>query len=146
MIQKTNKTAIAFAFLWLGFVLSISFMEAWLKFRAPGVTLELGLSIGKLIFAVLNKIEWTFSAIILISILLYKKNPLKGKELLLTLSIVILFVQTVWLLPGLNDRADLHIAASEVSKSYVHVYYIVLEVLKVVFLSIFSISYLRRIN
>lgn len=29
-------------FLWIGFVLAISFMEAWLKFQAPGITLALG--------------------------------------------------------------------------------------------------------
>ena len=30
--------AVGASFVWLGFVGAISFMEAWLKFRAPGVT------------------------------------------------------------------------------------------------------------
>ena len=42
--------ALAGVFLWIGFVSAISFMEAWLKFRAPGVTLTLGLGIGRLVF------------------------------------------------------------------------------------------------
>ena len=48
---------IGIAFIWAGFVCAISFMEAWLKFRAPGVTLPVGLSIGRLIFSALNKVE-----------------------------------------------------------------------------------------
>ena len=40
--------AIAAVFIWLGMVLAISFLEAPLKFRAPGITIPLGLGIGRL--------------------------------------------------------------------------------------------------
>jgi hypothetical protein len=53
-------------FFWAGFVCSISFMEAWLKFRAPGVTLPVGLSIGKLVFTALNRMEWVFVFILMV--------------------------------------------------------------------------------
>ncbi len=46
--------AAAAAFVWLGMVLAISFIEAPLKFRAPGVTLAIGLGIGRLVFRALN--------------------------------------------------------------------------------------------
>lgn len=42
---------VALTFVWLGMVLAISFLEAPLKFRAPGVTLPIGLGIGRLVFA-----------------------------------------------------------------------------------------------
>lgn len=42
-------------FVWCGCIIAISFMESWLKFRAPGVTLRIGLNIGKLVFNALNK-------------------------------------------------------------------------------------------
>lgn len=42
-------------FLWSGCIIAISFMESWLKFRAPGVTLPIGLSIGKLVLRHLTK-------------------------------------------------------------------------------------------
>ena len=42
--------AAAVTFVWLGTVLGISFLEAPLKFRAPGVTLPIGLGIGRLVF------------------------------------------------------------------------------------------------
>jgi hypothetical protein len=40
--------ATAVTFTWLGMVLAISFLEAPLKFRAPGVTIPIGLGIGRL--------------------------------------------------------------------------------------------------
>lgn len=39
--------------LWLGLVLAISFIEAPLEFRAPGVSLAVGLGIGRLVKVVL---------------------------------------------------------------------------------------------
>ena len=64
--------ALTASFLWIGFVCAISFMEAWLKFRAPGVTIPLGLGIGRLVFNALNKVEWIFATAILGNILFHK--------------------------------------------------------------------------
>ena len=47
---------LALACIWLGMVLAIS-IEAPLKFRAPGITLPLGLGIGRLVFRALNTAE-----------------------------------------------------------------------------------------
>jgi hypothetical protein len=41
---------LAVPFVWLGMVLAISFLGAPLKFRAPGITVALGLGIGRLVF------------------------------------------------------------------------------------------------
>lgn len=140
-----NSTAIAFIFLWLGFVCAISFMEAWLKFQAPGITLELGLGIGKLVFGALNKVEWVLSIIILLNLIISKQNVFKGVNLLLILTFVILLLQTFWLLPVLFERANLHILGLNVSsRSFVHYFYIIIEVVKVVFLTILGISLLKR--
>jgi hypothetical protein len=38
--------SVAAAFTWLGMVLAISFLETPVKFRAPGITIPLGLGIG----------------------------------------------------------------------------------------------------
>ncbi|MEO8647987.1 MAG: hypothetical protein ABI539_02355 [Acidobacteriota bacterium] len=48
---------IAIPFVWSGMLAAISFMEAPLKFQAPGVTLPIGLGIGRLVFFALNKAE-----------------------------------------------------------------------------------------
>ena len=47
----------AISFVWFGMVLAISFLEAPLKFRAPGITLPLGLGIGRIVFRALNTVE-----------------------------------------------------------------------------------------
>jgi hypothetical protein len=45
------------ATIWLGFVLAISGMEAWLKFRAPFLPKPLALDVGRTIFPALNSVE-----------------------------------------------------------------------------------------
>lgn len=63
--MNTTSAAMASAvtFVWLGMVLAISFLEAPLKFRAPGVTIRVGLGIGRIVFRALNLVE-VFLAIV----------------------------------------------------------------------------------
>lgn len=60
--------AVALIFVWLGKVLANSFLEAPLKFGAPGVTLQIGLGIGRLVFRALNSAEVVFAVIIAIAL------------------------------------------------------------------------------
>jgi hypothetical protein len=43
--------------IWLSFVLSISFMEAWVKFKAPLLRKYVAVDVGRYVFASLNAIE-----------------------------------------------------------------------------------------
>ena len=117
-------------FLWIGFVGAISFMEAWLKFRAPGVTLPIGLSIGSLVFNALNKVEWVFALLLALDLLL-SKNRKRLIPALFAVVLVILLVQTFWLLPALDARIALYAEGAEVQRSPLHIYYIVAELIKV---------------
>lgn len=54
-------------FLWAGLVLGLSFIETPLKFRAPGITRELGLGIGSLVFTTLNRIELGLALMVLVA-------------------------------------------------------------------------------
>ncbi len=45
-------------------VLAISFVEAPLKFRAPGVTLQIGLGIGRLVFRAFNGCELALAVVV----------------------------------------------------------------------------------
>ena len=105
------------AFMWAGCIIAISFMEAWLKFIAPCVTLSIGLGIGKLVFHALNRMECVFAAVILGCYLI--NNPVKETSALLLMIIAtsILLVQTFWLLPALNERATAVINGKEISPS-----------------------------
>ncbi|PKR81117.1 hypothetical protein CW751_05915 [Brumimicrobium salinarum] len=122
-------------YLWVGFVCAISFMEAWLKFRAPGVSLEIGLGIGQLVFSALNKVEWTLAAVILINLLINTAVVSTYLNILLAVCLLILAAQTFVLLPKLKAMAALRIEGKVAKKSYIHFYYVIFELIKVVILA-----------
>jgi hypothetical protein len=124
-----HPIALICAFVWVGFVCAISFMEAWLKFRAHGVTLPIGLGIGRLVFQALNRVEWAL-AVALLADLLWRRVawPPRG---LMVLPVLILIVQSLWLLPALDERALLAIHGHPPSPSHLHLLYVTGEVVKV---------------
>jgi hypothetical protein len=133
-------------FVWIGFVCAISFLEAWLKFRAPGITLPLGLGIGRLVFGALNKVEWILAAFILLNMISSKEAFLKPKNAALLFPVIILLIQSFWLLPELDARAQMHIDGGNVPHSNLHFYFVGAEVIKVVCLFIFGISLFKTIK
>lgn len=63
-----SALAAAVVFGWLGMVLAISFLEAPLKFRAPGITVPLGLGIGRLVFRALNAVEIVLATVVVAAV------------------------------------------------------------------------------
>lgn len=131
--------AISLVFIWIGFICAISFMEAWLKFRAPGVTLPIGLGIGRLVFAAMNKVEWILALVIFIS----QFSIYRQLNWLYMFLASLLLLQTIWLLPALDARAQMYIAGKTVPKSNLHFYYAIAEALKFVSLLVFGIKLFR---
>lgn len=129
--SRLNNVATATIFVWIGFVCAISFMEAWLKFQAPGIDTRLGVGIGKLVFAALNKVEITALLVIMICSIVYKRH-FNLIAIPLVLLSTILVIQTFWLLPQLSQHADQLINNGTASKSYHHILYVLLEVLKII--------------
>ncbi|HRG02076.1 MAG: hypothetical protein U0W65_00805 [Bacteroidia bacterium] len=138
-----DPLSIASVYLWVGFVCAISFMESWLKFKAPGVDIPTGLGIGRLVFSTLNKVEWFFAVAIVFSMFISKSNLFMLQNLAFFIPILALVLQTLWLLPVLDDRAQMLIRGETVAPSNIHFYYIVLEILKVGSLIIFSVKLFR---
>ena len=143
-IEVKSPISVVSVFLWIGFVCAISFMEAWLKFQAPGITLPLGLGIGRLVFGVLNKIEWVFAIAIAIQLVIQKVPLLSLKTIPFLLPLVILFIQTFWLLPGLDTRAEMYIQDIIPPTSNLHFYYAGAEVIKVVCLFIYGVNLFKK--
>ncbi|MGD2168684.1 MAG: hypothetical protein PVI40_00385 [Chlamydiota bacterium] len=133
-------------FIWIGFVCSISFMEAWLKFRTPNLSLEVGLSVGQLVFKALNKVEWTLAIFLMICSFLAKKKLKVANSIFLYLPLSILIIQTYWLLPALSERVEAVLQGISLSKSFIHFYYIFLEVFKVIFLFLLGIKMFKDIK
>ena len=144
-MQVKQPTSVISVFIWIGFVGAISCMEAWLKFRAPGVTLPIGLGIGRLVFFALNKVELVLCFIIVINILLYKEKIFSIGHLSFLIPLGILILQTFWALPTLDARAELHISGQTPQPSNLHFYYVGMEVTKIISLTVYGLS-LFKIN
>jgi hypothetical protein len=138
--------SIAIVFIWIGFVGAISFMEAWLKFQAPGITLPLGLGIGRLVFTALNIMEWVFLGIIVLNYIFKKAFSFKPYLIFLFIPAIILILQTVWLLPFLDERAQIIIDGTEVAPSSLHIIYIISEAIKLICLIVFGRKLFRQAN
>ena len=157
MIIAKHPLAIISAFLWVGFVCAISFLEAWLKFKAPGITVPLGLGIGRLVFNALNKIEWVFAIAIIVNLVFDKGFSLSTFSLresvsisstsaiLLFIPLVFLVLQTFWLLPVLDARAEIYLTGGTPPHSVLHFYYVGMELLKVGCLVAFGIGLFNRV-
>lgn len=132
--------AVAAVFVWLGMVLAISFLEAPLKFRAPGVTIPLGLGIGRLVFRALNICEVALAAVALGAVVL--GGPSGAAVVALGVAVAALGIQVVVVRPALTRRSDAVLAdaaVAESGRSHAHLVYVGFEVLKVVALLVSGI-------
>jgi hypothetical protein len=153
--------------LWLGFVLAISGMEAWVKFRAPFCPRPFALDIGRTIFPALNSVEMALASSLWIT--RFDKLPL---SLWLMGPTAILGLNVLFLTPKLvrrgkqvvyqhikthggaklgTDSVEFEALEKEVKGQAVlfasktdnkwHVVYIVLELVKIIGLSLFASNY-----
>ncbi len=143
MNQVKYPLALISTFLWIGFVCAISFMEAWLKFRAPGITIQLGLGIGRIVFATLNKVEWVLAIAIILSYIMAERQDFHWSYVFYIIPILILGFQTAYLLPALDARAEMIIKGSFVEASPLHFIYVGIEAVKVISLIIFGIRLIK---
>ncbi len=124
--MKTGPAvAVALTFVWLGMVLAMSFLEAPLKFRAPNVTLQIGLGIGRLVFRALNTVEVGF-ALVILAVVVAGPTPA-------------LAVQLVAVRPRLTRRSDQVLAGHDAPRSHAHYVYIGLETVKAIALVVAGI-------
>lgn len=117
---------------WLGMVVAISFLEAPIKFRAPGVTLALGLGIGRKVFRALNAVELALALVLSASC--FVAPPDVVALMLLVLVIMVLVVQIAVVRPPLSRRSDRILAGENLPRSRMHLVYIGLESAKVALL------------
>jgi hypothetical protein len=129
--------AVALTFAWLGMVLAISFLEAPLKFRAPNVTLQIGLGIGRLVFRALNTVEVGF-ALVILAIVVSGPMPVRI-TVAYAVAIVALAAQLITVRPRLTRRSDQVLAGLDAPRSRAHYAYVGLEAVKAVALVVAGI-------
>jgi hypothetical protein len=122
--------AAAAVFTWFGMVAAISFVEAPLKFRAPGITVPLGLGIGRMVFRALNIAEIALALVVAIGLI--AGQPGGRTWVPAAIAWACLLVQVAVLRSPLDRRAARVIAGEPVAPSRLHLGYIALEVIKVI--------------
>ena len=133
-----HAVATAVLFTWLGMVAAISFIEAPLKFRAPGVSLQIGVGIGRLVFRALNTVEALLAAVVLIAVGADPPSPVA--IVAVAVVVVTLAAQLLVVRPQLVRRSDAVLVApagpgapaGAQRRSRAHYTYVGLELVKVI--------------
>ena len=118
--------AVALVFVWTGMLLAISFLETPLKFRAPDVTLRIGLGIGRLVFRALNAVESVLAVALLAAV--FAGDVGTGAETAAVVAAVLLATQVGLVRPRLSRRSDRVLAGEDAPRSHAHYVYVVAEV------------------
>jgi hypothetical protein len=129
-VSTGPAVAVAVIFVWLGMVLAISFLEAPLKFRAPDVTVQIGLGIGRLVFRALNTVEACFATVV-VAIVAAVPTPPRSTAAA-SIAVAALAVQLIAVRPALTRRSDRVLAGDDGPRSHAHYGYVGLEAVKVV--------------
>ncbi|MDN5551552.1 MAG: hypothetical protein L0G54_12625 [Brevibacterium sp.] len=108
--------------IWLGLIIGISLIEAPLKFTAPGITIPLGLGIGRLVFTAMNWVEIGIAVILLWSVL--KDHVGRLYRWLACGMIAVLIIKVTVIRPLLNNRTDAVLAGVDDGGSSLHLFYI----------------------
>ena len=111
--------------IWLGLIIAIDLIEAPLKFQAPGITIPLGLGIGRLVFTAMNIVEGVL-ALILIAAVVTTRQIRPAWTLLATIA-GLLIVKVTVVRPLLNARTEAVLAGTAEAGSSVHIVYIALD-------------------
>ncbi|MFL6119197.1 hypothetical protein [Actinophytocola sp.] len=125
-------------------VLGISFLEAPLKFRAPDVTLRIGLGIGRIVFRALNWVEVALALVLAVAVVVGGGVP--GSAVVPAgVAVGVLVVQLVGIRPVLNRRSDRVLAGETAPRSRAHLGYVATEVVKVVALVVAGVAALSAL-
>lgn len=132
--------------LWFGLVAAISFIEAPLKFQAPGITIPLGLGIGRLVFFALNIAEGLLLVVMLLLALWPKMVRVSVSRLRWILALAVVFVLKIAVVrPPLNARTDQVLAGAEPGESPWHYVYIAADLITMVLLIVIAVQAGRAI-
>ena len=122
------------AVLWAGLLLGVSFLATPVKFLAPSLSLPVALDVGRQTFMVFNWVEVAL-ALLLIA-LTAGGTPLRWIRAIAVTIALIVAMQTLWLLPLLDDRVQVILDGSTPPPSALHMIYAAADTLKLVLLGL----------
>lgn len=125
--------------LWFGMVAAISLIEAPLKFQAPGITIPLGLGIGRLVFTALNTVESALLVVFTVLAIWPREARLVGKRVVVWAALTAVHVVKISAVrPPLNARTDLVLAGADPGQSPWHYVYIACDATTMILLGILA--------
>src|SRR5699024_8603500 len=131
--------------IWIGLIIGISFIEAPLKFTAPGITIPLGLGIGRRVFLAMNIVEVVVAIVLLIALLSMSRSNTRGgiehfsaKRVSTISAVAMLVLKTAITRPLLAVESDAVLARTSEGGSATHYYYIGVEA--ILFIALISLT------
>jgi hypothetical protein len=119
---------VAVALLWAGMVLGVAFVAVPAQFAAEGLARPLGIDVTRHVFARFDRIELGLTAATLLLALLLRARALLWS--LLALLWLIVALQSLWLLPALDLRADQLLQGQEPAPGPWHGLFVGAEIIK----------------
>jgi hypothetical protein len=143
---KRELWRLALPVLWFGLVAAISFIEAPLKFQAPGITIPLGLGIGRLVFMALNIVEGVLLVALLVLSIWPAAFRVTAARLRWLIALAVVFIIKIAVVrPPLNARTDQVLAGADPGQSPWHYVYIVCDLLTLLLLLVLAVQAGRAI-
>lgn len=128
--------------MWIGLLVGLSFLETPLKFLAPGITVPLGLGIGRLVFTALAIAGWALLIALTIVAILPPRIP-RSNWAMIGAMWVVLGVETLVIRPPLNARSDIVIAGGDPGESWLHYAYVAADLALLALLVVWIVSVAR---
>lgn len=136
--------------IWLGLIIGISFIEAPLKFTAPGITIPLGLGIGRRVFLAMNIVEVVLAVVLLIALAsLWRSHKAQAimnfgaMRLYTFIAVAMLLFKTAIIRPLLAVETDAVLAGTSEGGSATHYYYIGVEAILFIALVLLATTVVR---
>ena len=132
--------------IWLGLIIGISLIEAPLKFTAPGITIPLGLGIGRRVFFAMNIVEVILAVVLITTLVRLLGRPSRQKLWGLGIAIsVVLAIKILVIRPILNIRTDAVLAGNFAGGSTTHYFYVAADAALFILLITFMVVVTRRL-
>lgn len=126
---------------WLGLIIAIDLIEAPLKFQAPGITIPLGLGIGRLVFLAMNITEIVIALVLAIA--LWRSRADRRSWTLAGAAFALLVLKFGVIRPLLAVHTDAVLAGGE-GGSFAHFFYIATDAVLFIVLVWLVASQARR--
>jgi len=146
-LNAKNPLVLMMLCLMAGVFVTVSFLETPMKFQVPGITLPVALELGMMMFGISTKIQCVFLILIIAGMLVSRKKYTKTDFITIAVLLTILLLEKFWMLPVLDNRAQLLSAGKPVLSSEMHNYFIYAESAKTIFLCIaISLQFIKQKN